>query len=241
MPSNTEKSYYEDMKPSLLATIAQEKVYYGDVLRPHLHPRRIERLLEGAQSEFIGLLDQLPFIGGRENVLTRMLIGAVRSWTVFSRLEVQGLALREIARIGYGKFAHDAESTPPEAKRRTREFYFSQEMKIAETMRAAESQSEKYEGDWKSEFVDGDGVAFDFGIDFTECALIKFLAPRDALRFMPIFCLSDYATYRDWGIGFRRTQSLVNGAPSCDFRFKKDWQTPCGWPPEDLDEGLTIR
>ncbi|MGD8782753.1 MAG: hypothetical protein PVH88_27830 [Ignavibacteria bacterium] len=41
-------------------------------------------------------------------------------------------------------------------------------------------------------------------------------------------------------MGFSRTQTIGNGAPICDFRFKKNVQTADGWPPENLPEWKVI-
>jgi len=37
-------------------------------------------------------------------------------------------------------------------------------------------------------------------------------------------------------LSFKRTQTIASGASWCDFRFKKTWNTPRGWPPEELGE-----
>jgi hypothetical protein len=158
----------------------------------------------------------------------------------FRSLEREGLSLREIAKITYEKMEHDVELKSAEKKRKVREFYFSPSMRTVEINRAEETKSGKYPGDWVSEYIEGDGKTFDFGIDFTECAICKFLEPHDALRYVPIFCLGDYATYRAFGIGFRRTQTIAHGASWCDFRFKKNWETPRGWPTEELAEKFSF-
>ena len=36
--------------------------------------------------------------------------------------------------------------------------------------------------------------------------------------------------------GMKITQTIGNGASRCDFRFIKGYQTPIGWPPDDLEE-----
>jgi hypothetical protein len=113
-------------------------------------------------------------------------------------------------------------------------------MRAMEIRRAKETQSGRYPGDFVSRFVEGDGENFDFGIDFTECAIYRFFEPRGGRKYVPIFCLGDYASYRAFNVGFRRTQAIINGSSWCDFRFKKDWVTPRGWPPEELEERFKL-
>jgi hypothetical protein len=42
--------------------------------------------------------------------------------------------------------------------------------------------------------------------------------------------------YKSWNIGFTRTHTIANGAPKCDFRFKKGGKTGEGWPPDKLKD-----
>jgi hypothetical protein len=37
------------------------------------------------------------------------------------------------------------------------------------------TQQRRYPGDWMCEVVDGAGQPFDFGMDITECGIVKFL------------------------------------------------------------------
>ena len=233
-----EENYYISNKPALMDEIDKAAVELTEVLKPHLAQSKIRQIMDQTRSEFENLIPELPYIGNEKNVLAAGLVTAAWSLPLFQKLEQEGLTVRDIARIIYELYERKAQSRPDEQKKRVREYYFSPAMRAYEMKRVELSQSGKYPGDWMEEFIDGDGESFDFGINFTECAIHKFLLPRGGKKYIPVFCLSDYANYRALGIGFKRTQILPLGAPYCDFRFKKDWDTPCGWPPEDLDEDL---
>ncbi len=219
-----------------MENIEKDEKYYKRILHQYFPQSKIEQLLNEARVEFEKLLPQLPYIGGEANPLGGGFIAASWSLPFYRGLEKAGWSLYEIAKMSYEKMEHDIESKSSDKKRNVRKFYFSPQMRLVEIERAKVSKSGKYPADWVSEYVEGDGKDFDFGIDFIECAICKFLKPRDALKYVPIFCLGDYATYRAFGIGFKRTQKIISGAPFCDFRFKKDWETPRGWPPEQLEE-----
>ncbi len=221
-----------------MSGIEKDREYYETALIQHMTKPKIEQLLNEARSEFVNLLPKLPYIGNETNVLASGFVNAAWCLGFFRGLEEEGLTLREIAKMMYEKMEHDAESKSQDKKRNLKEFYFSPKMRGAEVERSEKSLSGKYPGDWVSKYVDGDGKNFDFGINFTECAIHKFFSQHDALRYTPIFCLSDYASYTAFDIGFKRTQNIVLGASTCEFRFKKDWGTPRGWPPEDLEEGI---
>jgi len=240
MTTPDENNYYVNAKPDLMRDFGEVEEYLKGVLWQYFDQPKTECLLEETRFEFEQLLSQLPYIGGESNVFTAALVRAAWCMPLFQSLEREGLPYREIAKIGYEQKEHDVETKSPEKKRQVREFYFSPDMRAVETKRAEETQSGKYPGDFVSRFVEGDGEAFDFGIDFMECAICNFFKPRGARKYVLIFCLGDYAAYRAFGIGFKRTQTIANGALWCDFRFKKDWITQRGWPPEQLEEKFSF-
>lgn len=79
--------------------------------------------------------------------------------------------------------------------------------------------------------VEGDGQTFDWGADYIECGIVKFIHSQGADELTPWLCRVDYATFGALGIGFKRTMTLAEGYEKCDFRFKKGFETPSGWPP----------
>jgi hypothetical protein len=105
-----------------------------------------------------------------------------------------------------------------------------------ERIRADESKSKKYPGDWVSDFIEGDGEIFTFGVDYYDCGVYKFYKSQAAEHFMPLVCIADYARAQAYGYGLTRTQSIGNGADICDFRYLKGGDTPRAWPPDHLSE-----
>ena len=81
-----------------------------------------------------------------------------------------------------------------------------------------------------------DGKSFEYGFNFTECGWLKLIEKEGIKDSAPYACLCDYARMRAIGIGFKRTKTIAAGAEICDFRFIKNYETPKGWPPEDLEE-----
>ena len=65
--------------------------------------------------------------------------------------------------------------------------------------RAQDSQEHKYSGDWVYEFVQGDGEAFDYGYDFSECGAQKFYSSQGASEFLPFYCFLDYPISKTGG------------------------------------------
>ena len=96
---------------------------------------------------------------------------------------------------------------------------------------ARRSQARRYPGDWVFERIDGDGETFDFGIDMTECGIVKFLNAQGAAELCPYLCDVDYVGAEALGFGLPRTKTLAWGCDRCDFRLTKDGVTSASWPP----------
>ncbi len=94
----------------------------------------------------------------------------------------------------------------------------------------------EYPENWVCEYVESNGINFDLGINYTECGICKFYKKQGAEKYLPFLCLLDYATFRAFGIGMKRTKTIGNGSDICDFRFSKKFETPRGWPPDNLEE-----
>jgi hypothetical protein len=101
---------------------------------------------------------------------------------------------------------------------------------------ARKSQDRHYPEDWVWEFVEGDGMEFDYGYDFLECGTQKLYHAQDADEFLPFYCYLDFVTHRTTGWGFARSMTLAEGYEKCDFRWKKGGKTRTGWPPPFLEE-----
>ena len=100
-------------------------------------------------------------------------------------------------------------------------YYMSRYNRRRSRQKAALSQERRYPGDWVREHVEGDGDVFEWGMDYTECGIVKFLRSQGADELAPYLCLTDYALFGALGIELTRTMTLAEGYEKCDFRFKR--------------------
>lgn len=70
-------------------------------------------------------------------------------------------------------------------------------------------------------FIEGDGKNFDYGIDYTECANVKFIRAQGAMELAPYTGATDKVVSEKLGWGLKRTMTLADGKAKCDFRFKQ--------------------
>jgi len=99
---------------------------------------------------------------------------------------------------------------------------------------AMASQDRANPDDYVSRFVAGEPGHFDYGIDFVECAIIKFLRAEGAEELAPVLCELDWPHTELVGIELIRTTTLAEGGEYCDFRFRRPGASDIGSPRASL-------
>jgi hypothetical protein len=236
MKHDVGSSYYVDNKPKLMKQFRKALNFTRDILNQYYEEEKTENLISEIKIEVDNLLPELPYIGGKKNGLTSNLVASAYSLAVIKVLERIGQSERDIGKILYEMSESYFKSKSRFLKWLYPRIIFSKFIFKRGKKKTEKSQLKKYPEDWVFEIVKGDGTNFDVGITYTECGICKFYEKMDALQYVPYLCLSDYAMAREFRIGLIRTQTIGNGAQSCDFRFKKNYETPSGWSPENMEE-----
>jgi hypothetical protein len=200
---------------------------------------RAEVLVHDIRREVEGLLPEVPYIGGEENIFTEWLTYGVYYLAVYQVLKSLGQTVEQTGRIIYETYETMADY-PAWMLRLVSSLKYGQG--YVEQLRAAatESQERRYPGDWVCTFVEGDGETFDYGFDITECGICKFYHAQGADELAPYMCLSDYVLSCAFDRGLVRYRTIAEGAGVCDFRYKKGRETfvyPLrdGWPPKFIN------
>ena len=235
MKTRQEENYYVKNKHKLMK-FASSIIKNQKVLLRHIDQDMIEPIIEEWIQEFEELLPDIPYIGGKKNRLTFFLIAGIMSFVFYRVLKRHGKETREIGQMIYELTENYYESLSNFRKKIMRKIYYSNIIQTRFKKLCEERARLNYPGDFQAVFVEGDGESLVWGFDYTECATAKFLESQNALELIPYLCPCDYAMYRALGIGFKRTQTIGLGGNVCDFRFVKDYNTPEGWPPEELEE-----
>lgn len=186
-------------------------------------------LIADARQIFEELIPQIPYIGGRENHLTNSLI-----WSAQCLALHQALKAHDMTAAAAGKILYDAillKASEPRQPIPSSEWLTLEELTDMRRQRAERSQQHEYSGDWVYTFVEGDGAAFNYGYDFTECGTRKFFQAHDAQDFLPYYCFLDYAYSEAGELGLSRSTTLAEGNKLCNHRFKQGRETDRQWPP----------
>jgi hypothetical protein len=230
MTGEKEKNYYIKKKRMLMRQFDAALTIGKKVLIDYFGEDKFNELSTKTREDFEQLLPQIPYVGGKDNILTDALVSAVILLPLIRIFEKEGLDFNEIGKLTYDLYEAFYTFIPPTVD------MFSEETINQMKESAKISKLRKYPNDWVFDFVEGDGETFTWGIDFSECAVYKFYKSQGMEHLMPIMCIADFEDARVHGYGLTRTQNIGNGAPICDFRYNKDGTTLKAWPPDNLPE-----
>jgi hypothetical protein len=181
--------------------------------------------------EFRRLIPEIPYIGGRRNPYSRILVGVAWGLAIHRVVVRHGGSVQDTGELMHRRNRARMERVPRVIRKGLGWNLFARQQERA----ARRSQARRYPGDWVMEIVDADGESFDYGMDVTECGALKFLQKQGAEELCPYICDCDYVLFEAMGVGFRRTKTLAWGCDRCDFRFSKGGETSAPWPPRFVE------
>ncbi len=180
---------------------------------------------EKARKEYEILIPDIPYIGGSSNHWTSDLLESVQYLALIRALRSMDTPVTEIAEVIYDGMRIRLNQYPHLLLRLVGRMQFSSLFIHRLQRLAGETQRQIYPANFKAEIVMGNGIEFDWGIDFTECGICKFYQAHNAIEFLPYVCRLDYVTSEAFGLGLVRTKTLANGDEKCNPRLKRGRNT----------------
>jgi hypothetical protein len=219
------EDYYTSRRTELLGDFDELREHTDKILIASHGEEFADAIDAEARQEFESLIPEIPYIGGDDNELTDELIQATMALALYRAMKKQGKTVEEIGEVLY-RTVEAMASSYPRILTRAIGFYQMSGLGQRPMRRAAlESQQRVYPEGWVFHFVEGDGEEFDWGIDFTECGIVKFFRTQGAAELAPYMCLADYPISEALGTGLIRKTTIAGGAERCDFRFKRGRET----------------
>lgn len=170
------------------------------------------------------LLPCIPDVGGIEP-WTRQLALTALFLAVYKTMTALGRTVEESWEVCSEIIEAQLLSIPRFMRKIIRNSVFTNRQRATYRKQALQSQERRYAKGDVFQVIEGDGNAFDYGLDITECAKVQFLKEQDALEFMPYVCLVDKLWAEIFGYGLVRKGTLADGFDRCDFRLKKNGPT----------------
>jgi len=194
-------------------------------MRASLAARYGEKLAHALESEarqrYEELLPEIPHIGGlRARALNIFLLISAQELAVYKAMAKHGKSPGEAWELCHEALRSRLAGFPQWRRRLMRRVMFSRLVRRMVARRVGRKQRFCL-GDFEIEYVIGQGEDFDFGVNYLQCGNYRFVKEHGGEDFAPYVCMSDIALSEAMGWGLTRTQTLADGCPHCDFRFKE--------------------
>ncbi len=231
-PKNTNGQAILLRKFELLERFDNNSQDWKSILAQEIGDENADVILRDACMAFKKFLPVIPYIGGGRNHMTEHLITSAECLAFYQGMKANGKSAEETGKILYDAILLRGQI--PEPPIPSSQMLSEDQLKERRMRRAQDSQERNYSMDWVYEYIEGDGEAFDYGYDFSECGARKFYHSQGAGEFLPFYCFIDYPISRIGGYGLERTATLAEGHSKCDHRFKKGRKTELEWPPPPI-------
>lgn len=226
-----EKNYYLAHRAELLQAFHETNIGARQYLAARDGEKLAHTVTREAASRFSSLLPRLPDVGGEQNIDIPYLPIAAWYLALYRPMQAHGKSAADVGRMIYDLNETDLRRYPKAQALAAGARWFSRPALEKMQRWAAWTQKREYPANWVATFIMGDGRDFDFGYDYRECAIDKYLQSQRAAELAPYVCLNDFLKSRAFGTGLRRSQTLAQGDTVCNFRYKKgrpvtqDWDT----------------
>ena len=217
-------TYYTRRRRRLLAQFDWATRTVRPLFDARYGARAGDALIAEARAEYALLIPALPYVGGRQP-LTQFVIASGWFLAMVRVLQRRGETIEQAGPLVYASTAAFIEKMPRFTRRLLGHVSFSPRYLRRLRQRASESQAHPTPDGYVLAFVEGDGATFDYGVDYLQCATTQFLQAQGAGELAPYLCTVDRLYSEAFGWGLTRTQTLAEGYPRCDFRFKRGGPT----------------
>lgn len=226
-----EDDYYTSRRTELLEGFGELRAHTREVLLASCGEELSDAIDADARREFESLIPEIPYIGGDANELSDELTQASMALALYRAMQKHGKSVEESGEVLI-QTVEAMVASYPKLLARAIGFYGMSGFGQRTTRKGAlESQQRAYPADWVYSFVEGDGEEFDWGIDYTECGIVKFFRAQGAEELAPYMCLADYPMSEAFDTGLIRNTTIAEGGERCDFRFKRGREISPDWRP----------
>jgi len=229
MSTKIVKDYYIKRKAELMKDFSKKTNVMRKLLAGKFDDAKIDKILKQMNEDFENLIPKIPYVGGAENTFTESFILGISDLAIFRILENEGYSVQEIGefflKIVDGDFRLEKESIEKSGRDPAQEPFEKEHINFWKSV-AEYSKKSAYPYDVIVDFVEGDGISFDYGISVSKCGMVKLFKELGAEKYAPLQCMRIMRNASIFGYGLFRTQTLPIGAPTCEYRFIKKLKAP---------------
>ena len=177
------------------------------------------KVVESTQEQFERLIPEIPYIGGKKNPATDLLITSAAIIALYRVLKKQGVSVEEFGKILKEITTDYIYRYPAWVRNLMGWIWMNRFLRRFMHKRALISQQRSYNEDFVYEVVLENGQ-YEWGIDYLECGIFKFLQKQGETQLAEYMCELDYVMFPALGVRLKRTETIAQGYKRCNFRFK---------------------
>jgi hypothetical protein len=230
--SMADDNYYLAQKNRLMNEFKKTVAGASQSLASTLGPERTAKMAQDALTAFEALIPGLPNVGGDKNLIAYLVPVAAWYVALYGALRKYGKTAEDTGKLLYDLDEAEFKATPDAQKKMMSERMFSPKYKDMFRDWASWTQKRELRSNWVARFVEGRGGDFDYGCDYVECAMVKYVTSQKVPELAPYICPADFPSSKAYDSGLVRTKTIATGDGVCDFRYKKGRAVTQNWSTE---------
>ncbi|MEN6314782.1 MAG: L-2-amino-thiazoline-4-carboxylic acid hydrolase [Clostridiaceae bacterium] len=168
-----------------------------------------KNIIEESKAQLKNLIPHIPDIGGKKNMMYKDLLESVKLLALYRSMGKFGYPPEVTFKIIFRTFEIRMQKYPKFVLKILGRLQFTQIFRRKLIKLSEQSKQKQYPEDFVFEIVSGDGKNFDWGIEFSECAILKFFKSQNAEDLMKFICPNDFVTSKYFALGLQRRMTLA--------------------------------
>ena len=225
-------NYYLKHKSNILKDFHATNEGALEYLKEAIGEKKAVNITTSAATHFEKLINDLPDVGGELNPNTKYLI--IAAWYTAYYIPARELDYGPefVGKMIYKLNEYDQASMPKNKAHAIGAEKFTVNYKNRMKKWAKWTQQKEYPANWVAEYVEGNGTDFDYGYNYTECGICKYLHSKKMDELAPFVCLNDFIRSQSENTGLNRSKTLGQGDNCCNFRYKQGRKVTQNWDTE---------
>ena len=205
----------------LLNDYDQEAAKRRDLYLSMFGANRIDKVLKEMRDSYEALIPDIPYIG-QTNFHLQWTIPNAEKLAEYLVAKEYGVTILEFSSLHIYNELSILMAQPEAFRVQSGSMQFGRLFEVGMQIEAAKSQLRLYPEEHVYTFVKGNGVDFDWGLNYTQCANVILYNRHGATDLMyPLVCNMDYVPGKAMKGGYYRTMELATGGEICDLRWKQ--------------------
>lgn len=223
MSQDAGRGYYAARRERLLRGFDRAAGRIRRVLARHHDAAFADSLMVDARAEFESIIPEIPYIGGKRNLFSGVMIANGWIAALYRAMKARGCSAEDVARVGAEVGDDFFRSFPPWMLRLVGWLAFTRPVRWLLRRQAQRSQARRYPADFVYSLREGDGD--DLALVFEECAVNKFYDAYGLEDLKPYCNQFDVIYSRLMGMGLDARETIGLGCQTCRLRFKHGRET----------------